>query len=128
MKTKLSSEYQAIQVLAEPTRFRLYKLLIKSKKEVCHCEFVDVLEVPKYTLSKHLDTLLKAGLIRSRREGRWVYYAISDSELSGLANTIENAKAPIHDKDSSRLQKRFDIRVNDKCVLGVQGKKLMKCC
>lgn len=127
MKTLFSAEYLTIRILAEPTRFRIYKLLIDAKNEVCHCEFVDALEVPKYTLSKHLDVLLKAGLIRSRKEGRWVYFSISDMP-NELVKTVHNAKASIHERDLTRLQKRFDIRVNGKCLLGVQGRKLMKCC
>jgi DNA-binding transcriptional ArsR family regulator len=124
-------DYEILQVLGEPNRFRIFKLLLETQKEICNCEFVDALGIPKYGLSKHLDALVKAGLVKSRKEGRWVYYSAC-SNISGfcsaLCKAITDVRGSTYDQDSSRFGKRLHLRVKGKCVLGIQGKKLMKCC
>ncbi len=124
-------DYRILQILGEPNRFRIFKLLLETHKEICNCEFVDALKIPKYGLSKHLDVLVGAGLVKLRKEGRWIYYSACVNKSSfcqALCEVVRNAKGPVYDQDSMRFQKRLQLREKGRCVLGVQGKKLMKCC
>jgi ArsR family transcriptional regulator len=43
-------------------------------------------------LSFHLRTLRDAGLVRDRREGRWVYYEIRPEALEEVAEALEALK------------------------------------
>ncbi len=61
--------------LSEPLRIRLLELL--RSQELCVCELCEVLEVSQSKLSFHLKTLKQAGLVRSRQEGRWIYYSLN---------------------------------------------------
>lgn len=61
--------------LSEPLRIRLLELL--REQELCVCELCEVLEVSQSKLSFHLKTLKQAGLVRSRQEGRWIYYSLN---------------------------------------------------
>lgn len=61
--------------LSEPLRIRLIELL--RDQELCVCELCEVLEVSQSKLSFHLKTLKQAGLVRSRQEGRWIYYSLN---------------------------------------------------
>ena len=61
--------------LSEPLRIRLLELL--RDQELCVCELCEVLEVSQSKLSFHLKTLKEAGLVRSRQEGRWIYYSLN---------------------------------------------------
>jgi len=60
--------------LADPTRLRLLHLLRGG--ETCVCDLVDGLGAPQPTISRHLAILRDAGLVRARREGVWMHYAL----------------------------------------------------
>jgi len=63
------------EAFADPNRLRLLALLRKGER--CVCELVDVLAVPQPRVSRHMARLRKAGLVRSRRQGYWVYYSLA---------------------------------------------------
>lgn len=52
--------------------------------EQCVCNLVDVLGGGQSRLSFHLKTLKDAGLVRDRRDGRWVHYSIDPEALALL--------------------------------------------
>ncbi len=84
------------QVLADPTRVRIVELLLEGEKNVS--ELVQGLGVPQARVSSHLGCLRWCGYIGTRREGKFIYYRITDprvSEMIRLARTIlaENAEA-----------------------------------
>lgn len=84
------------QVLGDPTRLRIVELLLEGEKNVS--ELVQRLGVPQARVSSHLGCLRWCGYIGTRREGRFIYYRITDVrvlELMHLARTIlaENAEA-----------------------------------
>ncbi|WP_287128565.1 helix-turn-helix transcriptional regulator [Candidatus Cyanaurora vandensis] len=70
------------QALSEPLRLKILELL--REKELCVCELCAVLTVPQSKLSFHLKTLKEAALIRSRQEGRWVYYSLNLAQMVAL--------------------------------------------
>ena len=65
-----------IKALADENRTRIVMFLRGG--EMCVCQIVEMLGLAPSTVSKHLDILYQAGLIESRKEGRWVYYRLSD--------------------------------------------------
>lgn len=85
------------QVLADSTRVRIIELLLdEGEKNVS--ELVQRLGVPQARVSSHLACLRWCGYIGTRREGKYVYYRITDprvSQLMHLARTImaEHAEA-----------------------------------
>jgi ArsR family transcriptional regulator len=64
--------------LADRTRLRLLNLM--AEQEVCVCYFVEVLDAPQPTISRHLAYLRRAGLVEARREGKWMHYSIAVPE------------------------------------------------
>lgn len=64
-----------LRALAERTRLRLLNLM--AGQEVCVCFFVEILQLPQPTISRHLSYLRRAGLVAARREGKWMHYRIS---------------------------------------------------
>lgn len=61
--------------LSDPLRVKVLELL--REQELCVCDLCDTLEVTQSKLSFHLKTLKQAGLVRSRQEGRWIYYSLN---------------------------------------------------
>jgi len=63
------------QMLADATRLRIVALL-QAHGELCVCELTHALSLSQPKISRHLGQLRESGLVRSRRAGRWMYYAI----------------------------------------------------
>jgi ArsR family transcriptional regulator len=63
------------RAFADHNRLRILYLLTKG--EQCVCDLMDVLKMGQSKVSRHLSYLRKAGLVQSRKEGLWVYYALS---------------------------------------------------
>jgi len=115
------------KALSDETRLRMLNLLITTESELCVCEFTDVLEIPTYNVSKHLKILKTAGLLNERKEGRWVYFgltSVKEKFLSLLFEAVKEIPAQQLKTDLQELQKRFDIRVGGKCLLGIQKEHL----
>jgi len=64
--------------LADRTRLRLLNMM--AEQEVCVCYFVEILDLPQPTISRHLAYLRRAGLVEARREGKWMHYRIAVPE------------------------------------------------
>src|SRR5512143_1689776 len=60
--------------MADASRVRAVPALTHGP--LCVSQIVELLQLAPSTLSKHLFILLQAGLVESRKTGRWVYYSI----------------------------------------------------
>jgi ArsR family transcriptional regulator len=61
--------------LSDPLRMKVLDLL--REQELCVCELCDFIGVSQSKLSFHLKTLKEAALVRTRQEGRWIYYSLN---------------------------------------------------
>ncbi len=68
--------------LGDATRLRMLKLI--ADEELCACEVMAALELTQPTTSHHLGILERAGLLSSRRNGKWVFYKIMNSKVRNL--------------------------------------------
>jgi len=68
--------------LADSTRLRILKLL--GKEELCACEVMAALDLTQPTTSHHLGILERSGLVASRKEGKWVFYRLSNPRVAEL--------------------------------------------
>lgn len=112
-----------LAVLAEPTRLRLVRLLLR--EELCVCELVDALRIRQYKVSRHLSRLRSVGLVQARRNGRWMYYSVGrriglNSFHQDLLKVIDVHldRTPEVIKDDARLSRRLALRHSGRCVIG----------
>jgi len=79
--------------LGDTTRLKILKLI--GDEELCSCEVMAALELTQPTTSHHLGILERAGLLSSRRNGKWVFYKITNSTIRNMLtkgfNIIEEA-------------------------------------
>lgn len=68
--------------LSEPLRVKVVELLRES--ELCVCDLCEALDVAQSKLSFHLKALKDANLLRSRQEGRWIYYSLNLPQFVAL--------------------------------------------
>ena len=66
------------KALADPNRVRM--LLALRGRELCACQITELFGLAPSTMSKHLSILYQAGLVDSRKDGRWVYYSLPGKE------------------------------------------------
>src|SRR5512135_354279 len=67
------------KALSDETRLRILKLL--EQGELCVCDIVAAFDMIQPKVSFHLATLKAAGLVKDRREGKWMHYKIDDADL-----------------------------------------------
>lgn len=72
--------------LADPTRLRLLNLM--NGQEVCVCYFVEILKQGQPKISRHLAYLRNAGVVRARREGKWMHYSIEWPQDAAAASVF----------------------------------------
>ncbi len=77
--TKTISGFHA---LSEPLRLQVIELL--RERELCVCELCEYLGVAQSKLSFHLKILKEAELVRTRQEGRWIYYSLNLPQFVAL--------------------------------------------
>jgi ArsR family transcriptional regulator len=92
------------KALSDETRIRILKLL--QKGELCVCDIVTALDMIQPKVSFHLCVLKDAGLIKDRKQGKWIHYCIDDSDMFRrflLLSTLERISAEAVIEDSKRL-------------------------
>jgi ArsR family transcriptional regulator, arsenate/arsenite/antimonite-responsive transcriptional repressor len=82
---------EGFHALADATRLRI--LLRLREGEECVCNLTDALEAGQSRLSFHLKTLKDAGLVRDRRAGRWIYYALEPGAIETLEAFLGSLRA-----------------------------------
>ena len=68
--------------LGDSTRLKILKLM--ADEELCSCEVMAALELTQPTTSHHLGILERAGLLSSRRNGKWVFYKIANPTVKNM--------------------------------------------
>jgi ArsR family transcriptional regulator len=76
------------KALSDETRVRAFAALRHG--ELCVCQIIALLRLAPSTVSKHMSILKQAGLVASRKDGRWVHYRLPGREAS---KNVRDAKA-----------------------------------
>jgi DNA-binding transcriptional ArsR family regulator len=73
-KIELAAEW--FRLLGDPTRLRILHFLERGRRTVG--EITEALETSQPNVSRHLQALRQAGLVRRERSGNFIYYSIGD--------------------------------------------------
>jgi ArsR family transcriptional regulator len=99
------------KALSEETRLRIIKLL--EHGELCVCDIVASLDMIQPKVSFHLAVLKEAGLIKDRKQGKWVHYKIDDSDIFRrflLLSTLEKISGESVSEDIRRLNDFLKVK------------------
>jgi ArsR family transcriptional regulator len=69
-----------LKALADRNRLRIF-LALTRYDELCACQITELLQVTGATASRHLGILVTAGLLKSRKESRWVYFSLDERSM-----------------------------------------------
>lgn len=81
---------ELFHALSDETRLEIIDLLRKGDQ--CVCELTDSLDAAQSRLSFHLRVLKDAGIVRDRKDGRWVHYELDPDvfeEIEGLVTAMK---------------------------------------
>ncbi len=65
-----------MKAMSEGNRLRIINALM-NQGDMCACQIIELLDVSGATVSRHMDVLVRAGLVKSRRDGKWVHYSLA---------------------------------------------------
>lgn len=84
----MASEYAEVakvfKAFCDENRLQILGLLRSGEK--CACKLLDELHIGQSTLSHHMRILCDSGIVRGRKEGKWVHYSIDPAGTDGPNN------------------------------------------
>ena len=78
-ETELYDLAELFKVFGDSTRIRILYVLFEA--EVCVCDLAAALNMTQSAISHQLKILKQAKLVRSRREGKSVFYSLADGHV-----------------------------------------------
>lgn len=70
---------ELFKIFGDSTRIRILYVLFEA--EVCVCDIAEVLKMTQSAISHQLRILKQAKLVKSRRDGKTVYYSLADDHV-----------------------------------------------
>lgn len=81
---------ELFHALSDETRLQIIELLRKGER--CVCDLTDTLDAAQSRLSFHLRVLRDAGIVRDRKDGRWVHYELNRDAFEEAETLIDELK------------------------------------
>lgn len=104
------------KALADGSRLRITAALFQYP-ELCVCQITELLGLATATVSRHISVLRNASLVESRKDGRWIYYRLSDDFPRQLRQWIKKDLLPSRQiqQDQARLHQIASCSLEEIC-------------
>ncbi len=112
------------KALSDETRLRIIKLLAQG--ELCVCDITAALDMVQPKVSFHLSTLKEAGLIKDRKQGRWIHYNLNGQDLFKrmlLLSACERMGGAVIAADRKRLEVFLGEKGQDGKLVALKSKR-----
>jgi len=119
---------KTFKALSDETRVRIIKLL--EHGELCVCDIGAALGMVQPKVSFHLGVLKNSGLLKDRKQGKWVHYSLDESEMFKrflLLSVAEKVSDKEVEADRGRLKAFLQNKDEDENVVPLSGKRT-ECC
>ena len=104
----MASIVKSLRLLADPTRLRL--LLLLQEEELTVAELQEALAMGQSRISAHLAQLKQARLVRDRRAGKNIYYALAVEKDNALQNIVQACAKEIPETGTDRTALKLVLR------------------
>jgi DNA-binding transcriptional ArsR family regulator len=84
----LTRAAHCLRILAHPVRLRMVQLLLRERYTVG--QLAEACEVASHVASEHLRLMQHCGLLRGDRDGRRMYYQVTEPGLASIMQCIES--------------------------------------
>lgn len=78
------------KAFCDENRIKILQLLQSGEK--CACKLLEELNITQPTLSHHMKILCDSGIVKSRKEGKWMHYSISQSGISNAQEYLDSLR------------------------------------
>lgn len=75
------------KAFCDENRLRILQMLQSGER--CACHLLEEMQITQPTLSHHMKILCDAGIVVGRKEGKWMYYSISDEGMETVRECLE---------------------------------------
>lgn len=96
MENKYVRNANFFKSMSDPNRLMIVDML--SYGTLCACKLLERLQITQPTLSHHMKILCDCGLVKARREGKWMHYSLNTEQIQ---KTKELFNDLFTDKESS---------------------------
>jgi ArsR family transcriptional regulator len=96
---------EIFKALGDTTRVRMLDAL--ARDEVCVCDLAGMLGLTESAVSHQLRLLRSLRLVKSRRDGRHIYYVLDDDHIAGL---FKQGLEHVQERDDARLKLRAPLK------------------
>lgn len=73
-------------LLSEPMRIRILHAICHAERTVS--DIVDETGSTQTNISRHLNSMYKAGVLTRRKDGNFIYYGVADTALTEICRTV----------------------------------------
>ncbi|MBF8962661.1 winged helix-turn-helix transcriptional regulator [Pontibacter sp. FD36] len=91
-KKKLERTAYVLKCVAHPVRISIIDLL-EQQDQLTVSQLQEVLKIEQSLLSHHLTNMRDKGLVETRRQGKNVFYFLTDSSISNIIACIKGCKS-----------------------------------
>ena len=105
------------RAFSDRTRLRILNLLT-TRREICVCDLMRVLELPQAKVSRHLAYLRRAGLVAGRKELQWMHYRLVPAQGKFHAKIVECLHCCLSEVPELKADRD---RLNSSCTDSVGG-------
>ena len=82
----LDKQIEVFKALSDKNRLLILEML--SCGEMCACDIMDKLKLTQPTISHHMKVLHHAGLINTKKSGKWMIYSINKELVDEITKFI----------------------------------------
>lgn len=97
---------ERFRLLGDPVRLRLLQTLEAGELSVA--DLVTATGAAQASVSKHLQLLLRGGLVQRRRQGMYVYYSVADSRVFELCDVVCGSLTAFLARELEQLGRQAD--------------------
>ena len=91
---KYKDAVKVFKAFDDEKRLQILEMIRAGEK--CACVILDDMQISQSTLSHHMKILCESGIVRGRKEGKWVHYSI-DEEGSQRALKLMTSLTSVKD-------------------------------
>ena len=85
------------KALCDENRIKILKMLRTGEK--CACVILEDMNITQPTLSHHMKILCDSGIVKGRKEGKWIHYSIDESGAKKAEEILTELVCVLPDKN-----------------------------
>ncbi len=92
MNANYSEQTKVFKAFCDENRLKIMGLLRGGEK--CACVLLEQLALGQSGLSYHMKILVESGIVKTRQEGKWTHYSISNTGSAYAAELLKQLTTP----------------------------------